>query len=85
MKSTVVDESLSYYKNQCTVPENTSKVFKILNFGYRINYKYEGMLTRSFERFYMITKFMLPSKEDLKFSKLNYDNTYAYLDNKKHP
>ena len=54
----------------------------ILNFGYRINYKYESMLTNSFDRFYMVTKFMLPSIGELNFSKLNYGNTCAYLDNK---
>ena len=31
----------------------------ILNFGYRINFKYEGMLTHSFDRFYVIAKFIL--------------------------
>ena len=54
----------------------------ILNFGYGINYKYEGMLTHSFDRFYVVTKFILPSIGDLKFSKLNNDNTCAYLDNR---
>ena len=54
----------------------------ILNFGYGINYKYEGMLKHSFDRFYVVTKFMLPLIGDLKFSNLNYDNTCAYLDNK---
>ena len=54
----------------------------ILNFGYSINYKYEGMLTHSFDRFYVVIKFILPSIGDLKFSTLNYNNTYAYLDNK---
>ena len=53
----------------------------ILNFVYGINYKYEGMIVHSFERFYVVTKFMLPSLGDLKFSDLNYDNTCAYLDN----
>ena len=53
----------------------------ILNFGYGINYKYEGMLANSFDRFYVVTKFILPSIGDLNFSKLNYDNTCAYLDN----
>ena len=47
-----------------------------------MNYKYEGMLMHSFDRFYMVTKFMLPSIGDLNFSKLNYDNTCAYLANK---
>ena len=54
----------------------------ILNFGYGINYKYEGMLMHSFDIFYVVTKFMLPSLGDLKFSDLNYDNTCANLDNR---
>ena len=49
----------------------------ILNFGYGINYKHEGMLTHSFDRFYVVTKFMLPTKGDLKFSKLNFNNSCA--------
>ena len=54
----------------------------ILNFGYGINYKYEGILAHSFHRFYIVTKFILPYTGDLNFSTLNYDNTCAYLDNK---
>ena len=51
----------------------------ILNFGYGINYKYEGMLAHSFDRFYVVTKFMLQMIGDIKFSKLNFDNTCAYM------
>ena len=51
----------------------------ILNFGYGINYKYEGMLAHSFERFYVVTMFMLPMIGDLKFSNLNFDYTCAYI------
>ena len=54
----------------------------ILNFGYGINYKYEGTLAYSFDRFYMVTKFILPSMGDLNFSTLNDANMCAYLDNK---
>ena len=54
----------------------------ILNFGYGINYKYEGMLVYLFDRLYVVTKFILSSIGDLDFSKLNYDNICAYLDNK---
>ena len=54
----------------------------ILNFGYGVNYKYECMLMHSFDRFYIVTKFILPFIGDLNFSKLNCDNTCAYLDNK---
>ena len=53
----------------------------ILNFGYGINYKYEGMLAHSFDRFYVVTKFILPTI-DLNFSKLKYDDTCVYMDNK---
>ena len=40
------------------------------------------MLAHSFDRFYMVTKFILHSIGDLNFSTLNYDNTCVYLDNK---
>ena len=51
----------------------------ILKFGYDINYKYEGMLAHLFDRFYMVTKFMLPSMGVIKFSKLNFDHTCMYM------
>ena len=54
----------------------------ILNFGYGINCKYEGMLAHSFDRFYVVTKCILPSIGDFNFSKLSYDNTCTYLGNK---
>ena len=43
----------------------------ILNFVYGINYKYEEMLAHSFDRFYVVTTFILPSIGDLDFSKLD--------------
>ena len=51
----------------------------ILKFGYGINCEYEGMLAHSFDRFYIVTKFMLPSMGDIKFSKLNFDHTCTYM------
>ena len=51
----------------------------ILKFDYGINYKYECMLAHSFDRFYIVTKFILPTIEDIKFSRLNYDNTFTYM------
>ena len=39
----------------------------ILNFEYGINFKYEGMLAHCFDRFYVVTKFILPLVNDLKF------------------
>ena len=51
----------------------------ILSFGYSIHYKYEGMLVHSIDRVCVITKFMLSMIGDIKFSKLNYDNTCPYM------
>ena len=51
----------------------------ILKFGYGINYKYEGMLAHSFDRFYVVTKFNLPVIDDLKLSLINYDKGCKYL------
>ena len=74
--------------NLCCIYRYTSIKIKpelkkyILKFGYGINYKYEGILAHSFERFYDVTKFILPSIKDLKFSKLNYNSTCAYLQEK---
>ena len=52
----------------------------ILKFGYGINYKYEGMLPHSFDRFYVVTKFELPKVEDLKLTTISYDSTCLYLE-----
>ena len=46
-----------------------------------INYKYEGMITHSFNRFYVVTKFILPTMGDLKLSPINYDGECGYLEN----
>ena len=40
------------------------------------------MWVHSFDRFYVVTNFILPSTGELQFLKLNYDNTCTYLDNK---
>ena len=45
----------------------------ILNFGYGVNVKYEGMLSHSFDRFYIVTKFELPKTQDLGFATFKFD------------
>ena len=37
------------------------------------------MLEHSFDRFYTVTKFILPTVKDLKFSTLNFDSNHEYL------
>ena len=52
-----------------------------MKFGYGINYKCEGMLAHSFDRFYVVTKFILPTLDDLKLSPIKYDKECNYLYN----
>ena len=50
----------------------------ILNFGYGVNFKYEGMLSHSFDRFYIVTKFELPKTQDLGFATFKFDFECGY-------
>ena len=47
----------------------------VLNFGYGANFKYEGMLTHSFDRFYVVAKYKIPKIENLKFATFSFDLT----------
>ena len=51
----------------------------ILNFGYGINFKYEGMISHLFNRFYEVTTFVFPRIEDLKFTTIQFDSSCEYL------
>ena len=51
----------------------------ILNFDYRINFKYEGILVHSFDRFCVVTKFVLPSVNNLKFSPMDFYEECNYV------
>ena len=51
----------------------------ILNYGYGVNFKCEGMLLHSFGRFYVVTKFEIPKLEDLRFTTFSFDLTCKYL------
>ena len=35
-----------------------------LRFGYGVNFRYEGMLSHSFNRFYVVTKIEIPKVSD---------------------
>ena len=50
-----------------------------LNFGYVVNFKCEGMLSHSFDQFYIVTKFELPKTRDLRLStfKFGFECSYA--------
>ena len=53
----------------------------VLNFGYRVNFKYKGMLSHSFDRFYIVTKFEMPKVKDLKLKTFTFDLTFEHLNN----
>ena len=62
---------------------NTEVQENILKFGYGINYKYEGSLSHSFDRFYVVAKFELPKAKDLEFTTVPYDTGCKHLDSAK--
>ena len=55
----------------------------ILNFGYGVNFKYEGMLSHSFNRIYVVAKYELPKVSNLKLTMIEFDLTYSHLNSDK--
>ena len=51
----------------------------MLNFGYGANFKYEGMLSHSFDRFYVVAKYEMPKIKDLKLTMFSFDLTCHHL------
>ena len=62
---------------------NTKLQRNVLKFGYGINYQYKGILSHSFDRFYVVTKFELPKVKDLEFPTIPYDTGCKHLDTAK--
>ena len=52
---------------------------KVLNFGCGVNFKYDGMLSHSFDRFYVVTKFEIPNIKDLRFTTFSFNLTCKHL------
>ena len=57
------------------MPELTQN---ILNFGYGVNFKYEGMLSHSFDQFYIVMKFELLKAKDLRLATFKFDFKCSY-------
>ena len=51
----------------------------VLNFRYSANFKYEGMLTHSFDRFHVVAKYKIPKVEHLQFTTFTFDLTCNHL------
>ena len=52
---------------------------KILKFGYGLNFKYGRMIAHFLDRFYVVTKCILPTLDDLKLSLIKYDKDCKYI------
>ena len=53
----------------------------ILRFGYGVNFRYEGMLSHSFERFYVDMKIEIPKVLDLNLTLFQFDYNCSYVVN----
>ena len=79
MSFLTIASCLLIFVYDCSVVDIMPELKKnILNFGYGVNFKYEGMLSHSFDRFYIVTKFELPKTKDLKFAIFGFDFECSY-------
>ena len=53
----------------------------VLGFGYGVNFRYEGMLSHSFDRFYMVTKIEIPKVSDLNLTLFHFDYNCSHVVN----
>ena len=51
----------------------------VSNFGYIANFKCEGMLTHSFDRFYVVAKYEIPKVEHLQCTTFTFDLMHNHL------
>ena len=53
----------------------------LLRFGYGVNFRYEGMLSHSFDRFYVVTKIEIPQILDLNLTMFQFDYNCSHVMN----
>ena len=53
----------------------------ILRFGYGVNFRYEGMLAHSFDRFYVVTRMEIPKVSDLNLTLFQFDYNCSHVAN----
>ena len=53
----------------------------ILRCGYGVNFRYEGMLAHSFDRFYVVTRIEIPKVSDLNLKLFQFDYNCSYVIN----
>ena len=79
MSFLTIASCLLVFVYDCSAVDIVSELKKnILNFDYGVNFKYEGMLSHSFDIFYIVTKFELPKTKDLKLATFGFDFECSY-------
>ena len=53
----------------------------VLRFGYRVNFRYEGMLAHSLDRFYVVTRIEIPKVLDLNVTLFQFDYNCSHVIN----
>ena len=53
----------------------------ILRFGYGVNFSYEGMLSHSFDRFYVVMKIEIPNVSGLNLTLFQFDHNCSHVVN----
>ena len=53
----------------------------VLRFGYEVNFRYEGMLSHSFDRFYVVMKIEIPKISDLNLTLFQFDYNCSHVVN----
>ena len=53
----------------------------VLRFGYRVNFRYEGMLAHSFDRFHVVTRIEIPKVLDLNLTVFQFDYNCSHVTN----
>ena len=51
----------------------------VLRFGYGVNFRYEGMLAHSFDRFYVVTRIEIPKVSDLNLTLFQFDYNCSHV------
>ena len=53
----------------------------VLRFGYGVNFRYEGMLAHSFDRFYVVTRIEIPKVSYLNLTVFQFDYNCSHVTN----
>ena len=53
----------------------------VLRFGYGVNFRYEGMLSHLFDRFYVVTRIEIPKVSDLNLTVFQFDYNCSHVTN----